>query len=98
MLADAASAVADRRTRKQSSFWQVMLVAPAGAILLVFRALQIVCIACALLYPDEFRYLSPQNLTILMKAIPVLGCLALGARHPDDCWRVRSVYRLGLHA
>ena len=52
---------------------------PAGAILLVFAALQIVCIAGALLYPDDFRYLSPQNLTILMKAIPVLGCLALGA-------------------
>ena len=29
--------------------------------------------------PDDFRYLSPQNLTILMKAVPVLGCLALGA-------------------
>lgn len=52
---------------------------PAGAIFLVFMTLQIVCIAGALLYPDEFRYLSPQNLTILMKAIPVLGCLALGA-------------------
>lgn len=52
---------------------------PAGAIFLVFMTLQIVCIVGALLYPDEFRYLSPQNLTILMKAIPVLGCLALGA-------------------
>ncbi len=52
---------------------------PAGAILLVFVTLQIVCIAASLLYPDDFRYLSPQNLTILMKAIPVLGCLALGA-------------------
>jgi hypothetical protein len=31
------------------------------------------------MFPDEFRYLSPQNLAILMKAIPVLGCLALGA-------------------
>jgi len=52
---------------------------PAGAILLVFVALQIACILGALLYPDDFRYLSPQNLTILMKAVPVLGCLALGA-------------------
>ena len=52
---------------------------PAGAILLVFVALQIACILGALIYPDDFRYLSPQNLTILMKAVPVLGCLALGA-------------------
>ena len=52
---------------------------PAGAILLVFATLQIVCITASLIYPDDFRYLSPQNLTILMKAVPVLGCLALGA-------------------
>lgn len=51
---------------------------PAGSIFLVFLIIQIACIAGALLYPDDFRYLSPANLTILMKAIPVLGCLALG--------------------
>ncbi|KQZ16085.1 ABC transporter permease [Mesorhizobium sp. Root554] len=55
-----------------------MLVAPAGAILVAFLALQVICIIYALINPDEFRYLSSQNLTILMKAIPVLGCLALG--------------------
>ena len=52
---------------------------PAGSILLVFVALQVCCIVAALIFPEQFRYLSPQNLTILMKAIPVLGCLALGA-------------------
>ena len=52
---------------------------PAGAILVVFLLVQAACIAGALMFPDEFRYLSPQNLAILMKAIPVLGCLALGA-------------------
>ncbi|WP_436005632.1 ABC transporter permease [Rhizobium sp. LjRoot254] len=52
---------------------------PAGGILLVFATLQVACIVGALIYPDDFRYLSPQNLTILMKAVPVLGCLALGA-------------------
>ena len=51
---------------------------PAGAILLVFCALQLVCISTSLIWPDDFRYLAPANLTILMKAIPVLGCLALG--------------------
>ncbi|MEP7453908.1 ABC transporter permease [Phyllobacterium sp. SB3] len=72
------SAVPKSRIRKQSLLKQIMTM-PAGAILLVFVTLQIACIVGALAYPDDFRYLSPQNLTILMKAIPVLGCLALGA-------------------
>lgn len=76
ILAD--NAVHRSRTQRQSVLKQIMAM-PAGAIFLVFMTLQIVCIAGALLYPNEFRYLSPQNLTILMKAIPVLGCLALGA-------------------
>jgi simple sugar transport system permease protein len=66
------------RTRQQSILKQIMAM-PAGGILLVFLTLQVACILGALIYPDDFRYLSPQNLTILMKAIPVLGCLALGA-------------------
>ncbi len=64
--------------RKQSAFRR-LLAAPAGAILIVFVGLQIFCIAYAMINPEEFRYLTPQNLTILMKAIPILGCLALGA-------------------
>lgn len=76
ILAD--SAAPRSRTKRQSILKQIMGM-PAGAIFLVFMALQIACILGALLYPDEFRYLSPQNLTILMKAVPVLGCLALGA-------------------
>ncbi|RVH88656.1 ABC transporter permease [Sinorhizobium meliloti] len=74
----AESAAPRSRTQRRSILKQIMGM-PAGAIFLVFMTLQIVCIVGALLYPDEFRYLSPQNLTILMKAIPVLGCLALGA-------------------
>lgn len=66
------------RTRRQSLLKQIMAM-PAGGIFLVFVTLQVACVLGALIYPDDFRYLSPQNLTILMKAIPVLGCLALGA-------------------
>lgn len=51
---------------------------PAGSIFIVFAIIQICCIGWALLHPDDFRYLSPANLTILMRAVPVLGCLALG--------------------
>lgn len=74
----AQAAAAPSRTRKQTPF-QRLLAAPAGAILVVFLTLQVACIFYALINPDDFRYLSPQNLTILMKAIPILGCLALGA-------------------
>jgi ribose/xylose/arabinose/galactoside ABC-type transport system permease subunit len=56
-----------------------LLAQPAGSIFVVFALIQIACIVAGVLYPDDFRYLSPQNLTILMKAVPVLGCLALGA-------------------
>ncbi|SDG27999.1 ABC transporter permease [Pelagibacterium luteolum] len=54
------------------------LANPAGSIILVFGLIQIACIIWALLNPNDFRYLSPQNLAILMRAVPVLGCLALG--------------------
>ncbi len=66
------------RTRRRSPL-ERLIAQPAGAILAVFVVLQLACIAGALIWPSDFRYLSPQNLTILMKAIPVLGCLALGA-------------------
>lgn len=55
-----------------------LIQAPAGAILFAFILIQVACITYALIAPDEFRYLTSQNLTILMKAIPVLGCVALG--------------------
>src|SRR5690349_23617032 len=52
---------------------------PAGAILLVFLVVQAACIIAALLFPDSFRYLSSANMGIMMRSVPVLGCLALGA-------------------
>ena len=51
---------------------------PAGSIFLVFLIIQVVCVIYALIAPHDFRYLSAANLSILMKAIPVLGCLSLG--------------------
>lgn len=68
------------RAGDRTAGWLYRLLSmPAGPILLVFLAVQTICILAGLLFPDDFRYLSPQNMTILMKAIPVLGCLALGA-------------------
>ncbi len=51
---------------------------PIANIVLLFIILQIACIAVALAYPDDFRYLSATNVSLLMKAIPTLGIIALG--------------------
>lgn len=75
--ASSTAQAAPARLRKQSPLMR-LIGAPAGAILFAFILIQLACIAYALIAPDDFRYLSSQNLTILMKAIPVLGCMALG--------------------
>ena len=51
---------------------------PGGSILIVFVAIQIVCIAGGLLFPAEFRYLSSGNISVMLQAIPTLGIISLG--------------------
>jgi simple sugar transport system permease protein len=70
-------AVAPRRS--VAGMLESLLSMPAGAILLVFILVQVACIVGGLLFPDDFRYLSPQNMGIMMRSVPVLGSLALGA-------------------
>ncbi len=65
--------------RTAASWLYSLLEMPAGAILLVFVVVQIACIAAGLLFADDFRYLSSANMGIMMRSVPVLGCLALGA-------------------
>ena len=77
MIDVAHSGPARSRTR-QKNVLRRLLAHPAGSIFLVFAMIQSACIIWAVLNPDGFRYLSPQNLAILMRAVPVLGCLALG--------------------
>lgn len=55
-----------------------LLSTPAGNILIAFCIIQILCVGAALMFPDDFRYLSAANLSVLMKAIPTLGIVALG--------------------
>ena len=51
---------------------------PGGSILIVFVAIQIVCIAGGLLFPAEFRYLASGNISVMLQAIPTLGVISLG--------------------
>lgn len=49
-----------------------------GGIAIVFVVSQIVCVLFSLIFPNNFRYVSSDNIQIMLKAIPQLGILALG--------------------
>ena len=51
---------------------------PAGGILLLFCTIQVVAIIAGLLYPDNFRYLNPANIAVLLKSMSALGIMAIG--------------------
>jgi simple sugar transport system permease protein len=50
-----------------------------GEIVILLVVVELVCAAASLIFPDSFRYLSGFNISVMLKAIPVLGILALGA-------------------
>ena len=70
---------------------------PGGNILIAFIAIEIVCVACGLAFPTQFRYLSSANISVMLEAIPTLGFISLGVGCPDDRRRIRSLGRLGLY-
>jgi simple sugar transport system permease protein len=51
---------------------------PEGGIAIMFVVAQIGCIVAALMFPDQFRYLSQPNVTVIFKAMAPLGVMALG--------------------
>jgi simple sugar transport system permease protein len=51
---------------------------PAGNVTIVFIAAIALCIVAGLLVPNQFRFLAPANLSILMRAIPTIGIISLG--------------------
>jgi simple sugar transport system permease protein len=51
---------------------------PGVNVLVVFIAIQALCIIASLLFPINFRYLSEPNLLTLLRAIPQVGIIALG--------------------
>ena len=44
----------------------------------MFLLAQGLCILFGLIYPDDFRYVSATNVSLVLKAIPVIGMIALG--------------------
>jgi len=50
----------------------------SGNIVLLFIIVQLVAIAVAIIFPEDFRYLSMGNIQLMLKAIPSLVIIALG--------------------
>ena len=51
---------------------------PAGGIILLFVSIQVVAIVGGLLFPENFRYLLPANIAVLLKSMAPLGIMAIG--------------------
>ncbi len=47
-------------------------------ILILFLLVQFICCLSSIIFPANFRYLSESNISVLLKAIPVLGIISLG--------------------
>lgn len=58
--------------------WRRLRRQPAINIVALFVVAQLACIVGGLLFPESFRYLSATNLSLVLKAVPVLGAIALG--------------------
>ncbi|TIU43535.1 MAG: hypothetical protein E5W31_03275, partial [Mesorhizobium sp.] len=58
--------------------WRDLLREPVASICLLFLVFQLFCVGAALLFPDAFRYVTSSNVTLLQRAIPGIGIVALG--------------------
>ncbi|MGH6894731.1 MAG: ABC transporter permease [Dongiaceae bacterium] len=58
--------------------WRRVSRQPAANVVIVFVVFQVLVIAAALAFPEDFRYLSQANVSLLFRAIPILGIMALG--------------------
>ena len=77
-MAKTASDLSGSALQPRSRRWRDLLREPVASICMLFIVFQLVCIVGALLFPEAFRYLSPQNVALLQRAIPVIGVVALG--------------------
>ncbi len=61
------------------SAWASLQQHKAANILLVFIVVQLACIVIGVLFPYSFPYLKPENIQLLLRSIPPLAILSLGA-------------------
>lgn len=77
-MAKTASDLSGSALQPRSRRWPDFLREPVASICMLFIVFQLICIVGSLLFPEAFRYLSPQNVALLQRAIPVIGIVALG--------------------
>ncbi len=77
-MANYASDVDASALKPRGRRWRDLLREPVASICLLFLLFQLLCVGGALLFPDSFRYLTPSNVALLQRAIPVIGIVALG--------------------
>lgn len=77
-VADLSSVGVGANRYRTKRTWFALLRDPSGNIVLVFIVVQLACLGGWLLYPNGFRYLDWSNIETLMRAIPLLGVVAIG--------------------
>jgi simple sugar transport system permease protein len=77
-MTDSSSALPQHDANARRRAVKRWLREPITSICALFIVLQLACVVGALIYPTEFRYLSATNIALLMRAIPILGIVALG--------------------
>jgi len=63
---------------RPASRWTRIRVHPAGPVAIMFFGLLAACVIVGLIIPEKFVFLSQANLTLLLRAIPSYGIVALG--------------------
>ena len=58
--------------------WDKIRRHKVGGIAIVFVITQIICVIVSLIFLENFRYISHENIQMMLKAIPQLGILAMG--------------------
>lgn len=76
-MTESSHAHAAKRYRAASR-WTRVRVHPAGPVAIMFFGLLAACVIAGLIIPDKFVFLSQANLTLLLRAIPSYGIVALG--------------------
>ena len=73
-----ATVAASTAGRRERTVWEKVARHPAGPVSGLYVVALIVCVVFGLAYPDEFAFLSRENIVVNLRAIPLLGVLGLG--------------------
>ena len=64
--------------RRERTVWEKLARHPAGPVAGLYVVTLLICVVIGLAYPDDFAFLSRENVVVNLRAIPLLGVLGLG--------------------